>query len=66
LHVKGYFVAKVTTEDLWDVENKRPVRDLLEDIHAEPFPEFHCVLLMTGGTEMTELFLKSLASSYKI
>jgi hypothetical protein len=25
------------------------VRNLLEDIHAEPFPEFHHPLLMVGG-----------------
>ena len=32
-----------------------PVRYLLEDIHAEPLPEFHHVLLMTRRTEMTAL-----------
>ena len=32
-----------------------PVRYLLEDIHAEPFPEFHHPLLMAGGAEMTPL-----------
>ena len=32
-----------------------PVGNLLEDIHAEPFPEFHHALLMAGGTEMTAL-----------
>ena len=32
-----------------------PVRNLLEDIHAEPFPEFHHAFLMTRGTEMTAL-----------
>jgi hypothetical protein len=36
----------------WDAEYKMPVRYLLEDIHAEPFPEFHNALLMTGRTEM--------------
>ena len=32
-----------------------PVRNLLEDIHAEPFPEFHYALLIAGGAEMTPL-----------
>jgi len=30
-----------------------PVRNLLEDIHAEPFPEFHHALLMARWAEMT-------------
>jgi hypothetical protein len=29
-----------------------PVRNLLEDIHAEPFSEFHHPLLMAGWTKM--------------
>jgi len=32
-----------------------PVRNLLEDIHAEPFPEFHHALLMTRGAEVAAL-----------
>jgi hypothetical protein len=33
--------------------------DLLEDIHAQPFPEFHHALLMAGWAEMTALAGKS-------
>jgi hypothetical protein len=40
---------------LQNPENEMPVEDLLEDIHAEPFPEFHHALLMTGRTEMAAL-----------
>jgi hypothetical protein len=32
-----------------------PVRNFLEDIHAQPLPEFHHPLLMAGGAEMTPL-----------
>ena len=32
-----------------------PVGNLFEDIHTEPFPEFHHPLLMAGGAEMTPL-----------
>jgi hypothetical protein len=32
-----------------------PVGNLLEDIHAQPFPEFHHPFLMAGGAEMTPL-----------
>jgi len=35
-----------------------PVRNLLEDIHAEPFPEFHHALLMTRGAEVAALARK--------
>jgi len=31
------------------------VRNLLEDIRAEPFPEFHYPLLMAGGAKMATL-----------
>ena len=39
-------VKKVTAEDLRDAEYEMTVRNLLEDIHAEPFPEFHHALLV--------------------
>jgi hypothetical protein len=29
-----------------------PMRDLLEDIHAEPLAEFHNPLLVAGGAEV--------------
>ncbi|MDO9585021.1 MAG: hypothetical protein Q7I93_00890 [Syntrophales bacterium] len=32
-----------------------PVRNLLDDIHAQPFPEFHHPLPMTGGAEVAPL-----------
>jgi hypothetical protein len=48
-------VEKITAQDLWDAEDKMPVRNLLEDIHAEPFPELHDALLMTGRAEMAAL-----------
>ena len=51
-------VEKVTAEDFRDAEDEMPVRDLLEDIHAEPFPEFHHALLMAGGAKMPALARK--------
>jgi len=32
-----------------------PMGDLLEDIHAEPFPELHHALLMAGWAEVAAL-----------
>ena len=52
-------VQKVTTQDLRDADtlkgtsDEMPVRDLLEDIHAQPLPEFHHQFLMAGWAEMT-------------
>ena len=51
-------VEEVSAEDLRDAEDKMPVRNLLEDIHAEPFPEFNHALLMAGGAEMAALARK--------
>ena len=34
------------------------VRNLLEDIHAEPLPEFHHPLLMTGWAKVAALARK--------
>ena len=48
-------VEKVTPQHLRDAEYEMPVRNLLEDIYAQPFAEFHDTLLMTGGTEMAAL-----------
>ena len=39
-------VKKVTAEDLRDAEYEMTVRNLLEDIRAEPLPEFHHAFLM--------------------
>jgi hypothetical protein len=35
-----------------------PVRNLLEHIHAEPFPEFHHPFLVAGGARMPALTRK--------
>ena len=48
-------VEEVSAQDLRDAEDKMSVGNLLEDIHAEPFPEFHHALLMARWTEMTAL-----------
>ena len=48
-------VEEVTAEDFRDAEYEMTVGDLLEDIHAEPLPEFHHALLMAGWAEMTPL-----------
>ena len=39
-------IQKVTAEDFGDAEDEMPVRDLFQDIHAEPFSEFHHPLLV--------------------
>ena len=39
-------IQKVTAEDFGDAEDEMTVRYLLEDIHAEPLPEFYNALLM--------------------
>jgi len=51
-------VEEVTAEDLRDAEYEMPVRNLLEYIHAEPFPEFHHALLVARWAEMTPLARK--------
>jgi hypothetical protein len=52
---KSSIIEKIPAEDLRDAEDKMPVGNLFEDIHAQPFPEFHHPLLMAGGAEMTAL-----------
>jgi len=39
-------IQKVTAEDFRDAEYEMTVRDLFQDIHAEPFPELHHAFLM--------------------
>ena len=39
-------LQEVTAEDFRDTEYEMPVRNLFEDIHAEPLPEFHHAFLM--------------------
>jgi hypothetical protein len=48
-------IEKITAKDLRDAENEMPMRDLLEDIHAEPLAEFHKPLLVAGGAEVAAL-----------
>ena len=51
-------IQKVTTQYFRDTKDKMPVRNLfrvpfrVEDVHAEPLPEFHYALLMAGWTKM--------------
>jgi len=49
-------IQKVPAENLWNTEDAMPVRDLLENIHTEPLPEFHHPFLMAGGAENWEDF----------
>jgi hypothetical protein len=51
-------MEKVTAEDFGYAEYEMPVRNLLENIHAEPFPEFHHALLVAGWAEMAALARK--------
>ena len=46
---------KVTTKDFREAEDKMPVGNLLEDIHAESFTEFNHAFLMAGRAEMAAL-----------
>ena len=39
-------IQKVTAEDFRDAEYEMTVRDLFQNIHAEPFSEFHHAFLM--------------------
>ena len=43
---KFSIIQKVASKNLRDTEDKMPVRNLLEDIHAEPLPKFHHALLI--------------------
>jgi hypothetical protein len=52
-------IQKVTAEDFRDAEYKMSVRNLLEDVHAQPFPEFHHAFLVAGGAEVAALAGKS-------
>jgi len=45
-------VEKVTAEDLRDAEYEMTVRDLFENIHAEPFAEFDHALLVARWAKM--------------
>jgi hypothetical protein len=38
-----------------DAEDEMPVRDLLENIHAQPLHEFHHALLVAGRVEVAAL-----------
>ena len=45
-------IEEVSAEDLRDAEDEMTVGYLLEDIHAEPFPELDHTLLMARWTKM--------------
>jgi predicted lipid carrier protein YhbT len=45
-------IEEIPTEDFRDTEYEMTVRNLLEDIHAEPLPEFHHAFLMARWTKM--------------
>jgi hypothetical protein len=45
-------IQEVTAEDLRNAEDEMPVRNLLEHIHAQPFPEFDHSPPMAGRTDM--------------
>jgi hypothetical protein len=45
-------IQEISTQNLRDAEYEMPVRNLLEHIHTEPFPEFQNALLMAGWAEM--------------
>ena len=49
---KFSIIQKVATKNLRDTEDEMPVRNLFEDVHTEPLPEFHYALLMAGWTKM--------------
>jgi hypothetical protein len=46
-------IKKIPAKDFGEAENEMTMRHLFEDIHAEPFSEFHDALLMAGRAEMT-------------
>jgi hypothetical protein len=56
---KFSIIQKVATKNLRNTEHEMPVRNLFEDVHAEPLPEFHYALLMAGWTEVAALAGKS-------
>jgi len=62
---KFSIIQKVATQYFRDTKDKMPVRNLLrvpfrvEDVHAQPLPEFHYALLMAGWAEVAALAGKS-------
>ena len=48
-------IQEIPAKDFRNTENEMSMRHLLEDIDAEPLPEFHHTLLMAGRAEMTAL-----------
>lgn len=45
-------IKKIPAEDFGDTEDEMTMGHILEDIHAQPFPEFHHALLVAGRAEM--------------
>jgi hypothetical protein len=48
-------VKEISTQNLRDAEDEMPVRNLFEDIHAQPLPEFHHPFLMARGAKVATL-----------
>ena len=48
-------IEKVMAENFRDAEYEMPRENLLENIHTEPFPEFHYPLLMEGWAKLAVL-----------
>jgi len=52
-------IQEVSAENLRNAKNEMPVRDLFENIRAEPLSEFHHAFLMAGRAEMPSFTRKS-------
>ena len=50
--MKFSIIQKVATKNLRNTEHEMPVRNLFEDVHTEPLPEFHHALLVAGRTKV--------------
>jgi len=46
-------IKKIAAQNLGNAEDEMPVGNLLENVHAQPFPEFHHALLVTGRAEVS-------------
>jgi len=50
---------EVSAQDLRDAQDKMSMGHLFENIHAQPFPEFHHALLMAGWTKKRQDWMGS-------
>ena len=48
-------IQKIPAKNLGNTEHEMPMGNLFEDIHTEPFAEFHHALLVTGRAEVAAL-----------